>query len=338
MNVNPVVSIIVPIYKVEQYIERCARSLFEQTFKDIEIIFVNDSSPDNSIKILQNVIDEYPERSKQISIINHEANKGVAAARNTGLDIVSGEYILQVDSDDWIEGSMVEELYKAAKASDSDLVWTDFFVDFPNDTKNPIYRKQNVPTKVNDCVIGILSGSLHAGLWNKLMKRDNYLLNNLRFPEGINMSEDIVFSILFLLKTTKIIYLPKAFYHYMQNPDSITIARTRQSYDSEIKVAKILEGFLQKEIYGEYLMMYKARIKRNIFFSGIFSNDEFLNCFPESSSYIFIGLNVIDKTAIWLSLKKNYLLARIVLLFEPMYSKIKLSLRQLFSNILNIML
>ena len=327
MNVSPGVSIIIPIYKVEQNIERCARSLFEQTFEDLEFVFVNDCSPDMSIQILQKVLVEYPDRKNQVTIINHETNRGVAVARNTGLAIVRGEYILQVDSDDWVETSMAEELYATAKANDSDIVWTDFYVDFPNDSNNTIYRKQNVPGKATECIIEILSGFLHAGLWNKLMKRDIYLLNNLRFPEGVNMSEDIVFSIFFLLKTGTVTYLPKSFYHYVQNPDSITIARNRQSFESEIKVARILEETLMDQTYGKFLMMYKARIKRNIFLSGLFSNDEYLNCFPESTLYIFIGLNWIEKIAIWLSLQEFFSFARVVLFFVPIYYKIKKFIR-----------
>lgn len=327
MNAVPSVSIIIPVYKAEQYIERCARSLFEQTFIELEFVFVNDCSPDNSIQILNKVIDEYPERKDQVTILHHETNKGVAAARNTGLERASGEYFLQIDSDDWVEPSMVEELYITAKVNDSDIVWSDFYVDFPNKSDNSIYRKQNLPGKATECIIEILSGFLHAGLWNKLMKRNIYLRNNIRFPEGINMCEDIVFSISFLLKAEKITYVPKSFYHYVQNPDSITISPTRQSFESEIKVAEMLEETLSGEFYSQYLMMYKARIKRNIFISGIFSNDEFLSCFPESLPYVFIGLNMIDKLAIWLLIKKNFLLARRVLYFGQIYSKIKLSLR-----------
>jgi len=327
MNATPVVSIIIPIYNVEQNIERCARSLFEQTFKKIEFVFVNDCSPDNSIQILKKVIDEYPERKDQVTIFNHENNKGVAASRNTGLDKARGEYFLQVDSDDWVETSMVEELYVKAKENDSDIVWSDFYVDFPNKSDNSIYRKQNVPEKATLCIIEILSGFLHAGLWNKLIKRSICIENNIRFPEEVNMCEDLVFIIFYLLHTEQITYLQKAFYHYVQNPDSITIARTRQSFESEFKVVKLLEENIPQEIYGKYLMMHKARIKRNMFISGVFRNDEYLSCFPESTQYIFKDLNRIDKAAIWFSLKKNFLIARIVLYFGQIYSKIKLSVR-----------
>ena len=327
MNATPVVSIIIPVYNVEQNIERCARSLFEQTFKKIEFVFVNDCSPDNSIQILKKVIDGYPERKDQVTILNHENNKGVATARNTGLDKARGEYFLQVDSDDWVETSMVEELYVKAKENASDIVWSDFYVDFPNKSDNSIYRKQNVPGKATLCIIEILSGFLHAGLWNKLIKRSICIENNIRFPEEVNMCEDLVFIIFYLLHTEQITYLQKAFYHYVQNPDSITIARTRQSFESEFNVVKLLEENIPQEIYGKYLMMYKARIKRNMFISGLFTNDEYINCFPESTSYVYIGLNGIEKTAIWLSLQNFFSFARIVLFFRPAYLKIKQFIR-----------
>jgi len=327
MNTNPRVSIIVPVYNVEQHIERCARSLFEQTFKELQFIFVNDCTPDNSIIILKKVYEEYPGRIGQVTIINHEINKGVAVARNTGLDRANGEYFLQIDSDDWVEKTMIEELYQKAKENDSDIVWSDYYVDFPDKSCNSILRKQNVPEEATLCIIKILSGSLHAGLWNKLIKRNLCISNNIHFPDEVNMCEDLVFVILYLLQTEKITYIQKAFYHYVQNSDSITIARTRQSFESEFKVVKILEKSIPEAIYGKYLMMYKARIKRNMFISGIFKNDEYLNYFPESTRYIFKDINKMDKTAIWFSLKKRFLIARVVLFFGRLYSKLKLSVR-----------
>lgn len=325
MNSIPGVSIIIPVYKVEQNIERCARSLFDQTFKDIEYIFINDCTPDNSIQILEDVIDEYTGIRKQVKIYHHKENLGVAAARNTGLDKANGEYFLQVDSDDWAEPTMVEELYTKAKADDSDMVWSDFYVDFQN-TKKAILRKQNVPLDPTSCIIKILSGSLHAGLWNKLIKRDVCTTKNIHFPEGVNMCEDLAFNVSYLVHAQRIRYINRAFYHYVQNTNSTTIARTRQSFESEFKVVDILEKTIPHAIYGKYIMMYKARIKRNIFFSGLFSKDEYLNCFPESTPYIFIGINRIDKTVIWFTLKEKFQIAKIVLFFSPLYSRIKQTL------------
>ena len=95
------VSICVPVYGVEKYIERCAISIFEQTYTNLECIFVNDCTKDNSIKILYNVIERYPQRREKIRIIQHDCNRGLAAARNTALEAASGDYILHVDSDNY---------------------------------------------------------------------------------------------------------------------------------------------------------------------------------------------------------------------------------------------
>ena len=114
MNKNPLVSVIVPIYGVEPYIEKCARSLFEQSLENMEFIFVNDCTPDKSVEILRQVIEDYPRRYLQIQIIEHEENRGLAMARNSGLLIAKGEYIIHCDSDDWVELDMYEEMYEKA--------------------------------------------------------------------------------------------------------------------------------------------------------------------------------------------------------------------------------
>lgn len=107
----PKISIIIPVYGVEKCIERCARSLFEQTLKEgIEYIFIDDCTPDKSIEIVKRVLEEYPERKEQVKIVRHEHNRGVAAARNTALDAATGEFVFFVDADDWIENATIETL------------------------------------------------------------------------------------------------------------------------------------------------------------------------------------------------------------------------------------
>lgn len=107
----PKVSVIIPVYGVEKYIERCARSLFEQTLEDMEFIFVDDSTRDNSIDILLEVINEYPQRKNQIKILTHEVNKGLPAARQTGIKAAKGDYIAHCDSDDWVTPNAYQEMY-----------------------------------------------------------------------------------------------------------------------------------------------------------------------------------------------------------------------------------
>lgn len=327
MNSNRGVSVIIPVYNVEESIERCARSLFEQTFKELEFVFVNDCSADNSIPILRRVINEYPERKGQIKIVNHDHNKGVGSARNTGLGLIEKEYLLFGDSDDWAESTMIEELVLKAQENNSEMVWCDFYVDLP-DEKKSIYRHQEVSDQSAICIDRILTGSLHGGLWNKLLRKSVCISNNIRFAEGINMCEDLVFNIIYLCHVNRVTYLSRAFYHYVQNSKSITISRTRQSFESELNAVKILEVSIPMEIFGESVAMYKARIKRNLFFSGLFTNDEYLNCFPEATKYIFRGLNFIDKFAVWLSLKGSFLPARTFLRIGKVYASVKMSVNQ----------
>ena len=129
MKKNPV-SIIVPIYNVEKYIERCIRSLFEQTMDDVEYIFVDDCTPDQSMAILRHLMEEYEFRNLNIKIISHEHNKGLPSARNTGLAAATGDYIFHCDSDDWMEKDAMEKMYQAAQANQADIVWCDWFLSF----------------------------------------------------------------------------------------------------------------------------------------------------------------------------------------------------------------
>ena len=121
------ISVIVPIYNVKLYIERCVRSLMEQTLENIEFIFVNDCTPDDSMDILHYVLEEYPKRREQIKIIEHETNRGISAVRNTGLKNATGQYIIYCDSDDWVEKNMYEKLLVKALETSADIVGCDFF-------------------------------------------------------------------------------------------------------------------------------------------------------------------------------------------------------------------
>ena len=119
---NPLVSILVPIYGVEKYIKRCAISLFEQTYKNIEFVFVNDCTRDSSISVLKDVVTEYPHLADKVKIINHIRNKGLAAARNTAVKESSGDFIFHVDADDWLEKTAIESCVNVQEVNDADIV------------------------------------------------------------------------------------------------------------------------------------------------------------------------------------------------------------------------
>ena len=121
------VSILVPVYKVEKYIEQCARSLFEQTYDNLEYIFLDDCSPDNSIEILKRVMEDYPERKAQVRIIRHERNRGLAAARNTALDAANGPFVTHVDSDDYLGRDAIRLLVKKQEETGADIVSGNYY-------------------------------------------------------------------------------------------------------------------------------------------------------------------------------------------------------------------
>ena len=126
----PKVSVIIPVYGVEKYIERCARSLFEQTLDDIEYIFVDDCTPDRSIEILKTVLEEYPNRIPQTRILRNEHNLGAAGSKDAGMKIATGEYLMFVDSDDWIDSDGVQRMYEFASREEVDISYCNFYGGF----------------------------------------------------------------------------------------------------------------------------------------------------------------------------------------------------------------
>lgn len=206
------VSVIVPIYKVEPFVARCAQSLMEQTLIDVEYIFVDDASPDGSIAVLRRVLADYPERSNHIKVLTHAKNKGLPAARNTGLAVAKGEYIFHCDSDDFVDLDMLEQLYRKATETNADIVWCDWWLSF---AKNERYMKQPEYQTPMEALKGMLSGVMKFNVWNKLIRRSLYVESGITFPAGYGMGEDMTIMRLFA-RASKVVYLPKAFYHYVQ--------------------------------------------------------------------------------------------------------------------------
>lgn len=207
------ISVLIPVYNVEKYIERCLKSLFEQTkTNDVEFIIVNDCSPDNSMAIVRKVVSKYPHLN--IKIIEHKINCGISVVRQTGLDAMIGEYTIQVDSDDWCEPSMLEELFLKAKESDADVVCCDYFADYNNEQR---YVKHIVPFRDGiKCAELLLLYKLYGHLVTKFIRRSLYTENNIGFCRGINYGEDLLVSIKLFSMAKNVHYLQRAYYHYVQ--------------------------------------------------------------------------------------------------------------------------
>lgn len=303
MNKNPLVSVIVPIYGVEPYIEKCARSLFEQSLENMEFIFVNDCTPDKSVEILRQVIEEYPRRYLQIQIIEHEENRGLAMARNSGLLIAKGEYIIHCDSDDWVELDMYEKMYEKALEKNADIVICDYYAEYSN---KRIYHIQREPREKEEYLIKILQGCLHNGMWNKLVRRELYQHLSFWYKEGVDMWEDVSIMPRLVFYAENIVSMHKAFYHYSQvNINAYTKCWKTESLQNVIDVVNVIESFLLENKNGRYnleLLYLKLRAKYCLLrYSSGKQRNVYRNLYSEADSLVFSHsvLPIHDKIIIW---------------------------------------
>lgn len=209
----PKISIIIPVYKVEKYIRRCLDSVLGQTIKEIEIILIDDGSPDKC----GTICDEYASRDPRVVVI-HKENAGVSAARNSGLEVARGEYIGFVDSDDYVAPNMFELMYRQAELSDAEFAMCEFVETDGDDSK------LNHEVKVEDGeiilldkkkafeVIADFSRNVQVTVWNKLYKRE--IAENLRFDTTKRMAEDMEFLMHALTRSKKVVYFPVGLYGY----------------------------------------------------------------------------------------------------------------------------
>lgn len=281
------VSVIIPIYGVEKFIVRCAESLLLQTLRDIEYIFVDDATPDRSIELLKSVINRYPERKHRIRIVSHKENKGLPAARNTGLAVATGEYVFHCDSDDYLEVDALEQMYNLAHEQDADIVWCDWFLTFE---KNERYMKQPSYSSSKDALKAMLSGAMKYNVWNKLVRRSIYVEHQIEFPSGYGMGEDMTM-MMAMAYADKVAYLPKAFYHYVKlntNAFSQTYS-DRHLMELKHNVARI-ETFMKKK-FGNELEKEIAFLKLEAKFPFLIGNSkqkyhQWTEWYPEANKFI----------------------------------------------------
>ncbi len=252
------ISVIVPIYRVEDYIERCLRSLFTQTKTDgVEFILVNDATPDRSMEIARKIVAEYPDLN--IQIIEHSENRHVAATRQTGLNAATGEYTIQIDSDDWCEPTMLEDMYAKAIKPGVDIVISDYYT-WSGDTAY-IYKHEDVYDRFT-LIHHLLQGKVQGILWNKFVKRSLYINNNIVFEAGVNYCEDLLSVAKLVYFSKSISYLPKIYLHYTYREGSITnTPYIDRSLDVELFYFYI-DKFLREE--GVYKEFHKELLKKKL--------------------------------------------------------------------------
>ena len=283
------VSVIVPIYNVGRYIGRCAESLLGQTMKSgIEFIFVNDATQDDSMEVLRQVLRRHPERAGQVRILEHDRNKGLPAARNTGMDTASGEYIYHCDSDDFLEKSMLLKMHTRAQHDNADIVWCDWYLSF---RKKERYMRQPQFQTPFSALRAMLDGSMKYNVWNKLVRRNLYESTGIRFPEGHSMGEDMTM-IKLMACSFKESHVPEALYHYVKSDVAMSTGTLSRKALEDLKFnAEDTIAFLRKEFQAglkEGIALFKTNVKLPFLLTG--SHDDYLrwcSWYPEADSYIW---------------------------------------------------
>lgn len=235
MKYDMLVSVLIPIYGVEQYIERCARSLFEQTYSNLEYVFVNDCALDKSIEILRKVVENYPERKANVRIIDHERNRGLAAARNTALDNATGEFVCHVDSDDWMELDAIEKMVRKQRETGADMISGNMFVHTIYGVEE--YHEPTYESK-KQCILKQMPASLEHNVIRRIIRRSLYEDNHIRAIEGCNMAEDRYQMVQLCWYANSMSSIDEFVYHYDMN--------RLASYTKPTSWEQRLRGYMQE--------------------------------------------------------------------------------------------
>ena len=254
------ISVIIPVYNVEKYLKKCLDSVINQTFRNIEIICINDGSTDNSLQILN----EYAEKDSRIKIVNKQ-NGGLSSARNAGLDIAEGEYCYFVDSDDWIELNTLEKMYNIIISNDVDTVVHNA-INIPEDEScEYMANETQVWLKTFEKISGVydvpidINAKIPTVAWNKLYKMSIIKEFNCRFPVGL-INEDELFIWTYMIHCKKYYYLDERLYNYLRRSNSIMAKRDNNENILDIldileEIYKTVEKYKNIEDYREYLTL-----------------------------------------------------------------------------------
>lgn len=241
----PDISVIIPVYNVAPYIKECAESLFNQTLSNIEYIFIDDGSSDNSLQILEETLSHYPHRKEGVKIIKHLTNKGVSATREEGMKIAGGKWMIHCDSDDTLPVDAYEKMLLSAEENDVDIVACGYrlFGDNMADTSISEGDKVISAPFMIESIAGIRKPKIRGFLCNKLIKTD--LIRGFNLNYGLSFCEDevIIFNILLRNPNITIKLLPDALYNYRVRETSLTQKRTARQERDIYKLIEIFENF-----------------------------------------------------------------------------------------------
>ena len=284
------VSVIIPVYNAMDTLYFCIDSLYAQTYTQLELLFVDDCSTDKSLEIINNCINDYSGKTIiQAKILRHEVNRGVAAARNTGLESASGVYVYYVDADDWVEPDCLKLLVTEAQRKEADVVGCEWYLAFNN---NERYMKQADIISPEDALMQMMCGGLRWNLWLYLVRRSLYEENQIRFIEGQNMGEDMMVMIKLLVCASSVALIHRPLYHYNQvNLHSLTKIYSAGHVNEVTANVSEVEEFIHNKGLNQTLERYVCFLKLNIKLPLLITDNvrhyqQWQKWFPEADSYI----------------------------------------------------
>ena len=261
------VSICVPVYGGEKYIAQCARSLFEQTYEDMEYVFVNDCTKDKSIEVVLQVAEDYPQRKDAVKIVNHDRNHGLAASRRTGVENATGDYFLYIDEDDYLEPDAISRYVACALETDADIVMADHnFVM----SDGVIPHHDVIPEDKGDYVRKLLTRKTSIEIWGRLFRRSFVMEQELFAPEGLDMSEDFVLIPRMVYLAKRVAKVDACLLNYVRyNEGAGSRSVKRRGLETTAQAMEILEDFFTKipdaADYADALTMAKLHNKVTLY-------------------------------------------------------------------------
>lgn len=314
---KPVISVIVPVYNVSAFVGRCVKSICNQTFKNYEIIFVDDASTDNSIEQIKNVLNCINSDTFTSTIISQSENSGVVETRRKGLECAVGDYILFVDSDDYIEPAMLEDLYTSACNQKADIVTSDMLLEYATHKE---YFSEYLSIDSKDYFRDVAFGNYFShSLCNKLVKRELYLLAYGNLNYKMTYYEDKFVCVRLYFYAKKIAKIDNAYYHYVKyNNASATQTVSKSTFESVKYYWVELEQFLIQNllynIYKEQLNTSKIKDLVKLFFATTRCElmQEYALLFENDESRIRQNLRVGERLFLIFIRKKHFKLACLV--------------------------
>lgn len=315
------VSIIIPCYNIEKYVEKCLNSIIKQTERNIEIICVNDGSEDNTLKLLQ----KYQQIDNRIKIVEKN-NGGVASARNVGIRESNGEYIMFVDGDDYIDRNMVKQLYVEAKRNEIDIIKCNRYDVYPKARKiirrKPLWEENKIIEKEffkKEIYMDFFKRSKLGSVWMTLIKSEIIKKNNIYFNEKMHVDEDVVFSFQVFLKAKRFMYIKEPYYYYVRHGEGLSARGV--NLEDRIESREEHVRFLKEKINLCDIENQEEVLKEKIAFIGIYTAfqtsrmNKSITFFKRYNVFKKVLCNDIFYSSIKNSNGKNLMITEKILLF-----------------------